>query len=164
MPRVRIGPAPPDREALDVEIARLRDLDIGGLRSRWHAVWGRPPPLHQLRHPLFRIMAYRLQADHWGDLDAESKRLLDRSESPEQAGQSAVAWSRRSTELRPGTVLGREWNGQMHRVAVLDKGFAWNGKTYPSLSKVALAITGTRWNGPRFFGLRDNPRKGSSAS
>ena len=164
MPRVRIGPAPPDREALDVEIARLRDLDIGGLRSRWHAVWGRPPPLPLLRHPRFRIMAYRLQADHWGDLDAESKRLLDRSESPEQAGQSAVAWSRRSTELRPGTVLGREWNGQMHRVAVLDKGFAWNGKTYPSLSKVALAITGTRWNGPRFFGLRDNPRKGSSAS
>jgi hypothetical protein len=164
MPRVRIGPAPPDREALDAEIARLRDFDIGGLRSRWHAVWGRPAPLHLLRHPLFRILAYRLQADHWGDLDAESKRLLDRSESPEQAGQSAVARSRRSTELRPGTVLGREWNGQMHRVAVLDKGFAWNGKTYPSLSKVALAITGTRWNGPRFFGLRDNPRKGSSAS
>lgn len=164
MPRVRIGPAPPDREALDAEIARLRDLDIGGLRSRWHAVWGRPAPLHLLRHPLFRILAYRLQADHWGDLDAESKRLLDRSESPEQAGQSAVAWSRRTTELRPSTVLGREWNGQMHRVAVLDKGFAWNGKTYPSLSKVALAITGTRWNGPRFFGLRDNPRKGSSAS
>jgi hypothetical protein len=164
MPRVRIGPAPPDREALDAEIARLRDLDIGGLRSRWHTVWGRPAPLHLPRHPLFRILAYRLQADHWSDLDAESKRLLDRSESPEQAGQSAVARSRESIELRPGTVLGREWNGQMHRVAVLDKGFVWNGKTYPSLSKVALAITGTRWNGPRFFGLRDNPRKGSSAS
>ena len=52
-------------------------------------------------------------------------------------------------------MLGREWNGQMHRVAVLAEGFAWNGKTYPSLSKVAFAITGTRWNGPRFFGLRD---------
>ncbi len=52
----------------------------------------------------------------------------------------------------------------MHRVAVLDKGFAWNGNTYASLSKVALAITGTRWSGPRFFGLRDNPRKESSAS
>ena len=72
--------------------------------------------------------------------------------------------SRQSIELRPGTILGREWNGQMHRVAVLADGFAWNGKTYPSLSKVAFAITGTRWNGPRFFGLRDNPRKGSSAS
>jgi hypothetical protein len=164
MPRVRIGPAPPDREALSAEIARLRDLDIGELRSCWNAVWRRPAPPHLPRHLLFRILAYRLQADHWGDLDPESKRLLDRSESPEQAGQSAIAPRRQSIELRPGTVLSREWNGHMHRVAVLDEGFAWNGKTYRSLSKVALAITGTRWNGPRFFGLRDNPRKGSTAS
>ena len=62
---------------------------------------------------------------------------------------------RRNVELKPGTVLGREWYGRMHRVAVLADGFAWNGKSYPSLSKVAFAITGTRWNGPRFFGLRD---------
>ena len=58
-----------------------------------------------------------------------------------------------------GTVLGREWNGQMQRVAVLADGFAWNGKTYPSLSKVAFAITGTRWNGPKFFGLGTSQRK-----
>ena len=57
-------------------------------------------------------------------------------------------------------MLSREWNGQMHRVAVLAGGFAWNGRTYPSLSKVAFAITGTRWNGPKFFGLRDKPSKG----
>jgi hypothetical protein len=106
---------------------------------------------------LFRILAYRLQADLLGDLDTESQRLLDRSESPEKAGQQAAA--RRSIGVRPGTVLGREWNGQMHRVTVLENGFAWKGKTYPSLSKVALAITGTRWNGPRFFGLRDKPSK-----
>ena len=60
-------------------------------------------------------------------------------------------------------MLAREWNGQMHRVAVLADGFAWNGKTYPSLTKVAFAITGTRWNGPRFFGVRDKPSKGGSA-
>jgi hypothetical protein len=164
MPRVRIGPAPPDREALDAEIARLRDLDVAELRSRWHAVWGQSAPLHLPRHLLFRLLAYRLQADHLGDLDAESKRLLDRSEFPEHAGQNAIAPRLENIELRPGTVLSREWNGQMHRVAVLDEGFAWNGKTYPSLSKVALVITGTRWNGPRFFGLRDNPRKRSTAS
>jgi hypothetical protein len=163
MARVRIGPAPPDRETLDVEIARLRDLDIVGLRSRWQAMWGRPAPPHPPGHLLFRVLAYRLQADRWGDLDAESKRLLDGSGSPEQAGQSAVAQSRQSTELRPGTVLGREWNGKMHRVAVLTDGFAWNGQTFPSLSKVAVAITGTRWNGPKFFGLRDKRVKGSSA-
>jgi hypothetical protein len=98
MPRVRIGPALPDREALDAEIARLRDLDIGDLRSRWHSVWGQTASLHLPRHLLFRILAYRLQADHWGDLDPESKRLLDRSESPEQAGQSAIAPRQQSIE------------------------------------------------------------------
>jgi hypothetical protein len=60
-------------------------------------------------------------------------------------------------------MLGREWNGQMHRVAVLTEGFAWNGKTYRSLTKVALAITGTRWSGPKFFGLRDRRSKGSAS-
>ena len=110
-------------------------------------------PLTCPRHLLFRIMAYRLQADHLGNLDVESQRLLDRSESPEKAGQQAA----NQTRTAVGTVLGREWNGQMQRVTLLENGFAWRGKTYPSLSKIALAITGTRWNGPRFFGLRDKP-------
>jgi hypothetical protein len=114
------------------------------------------------RHLLFRVLAYRLQADQLGDLDSESQRLLDGSGSPEKAGQRAVDLGRRISDVRPGTVLGREWNGRMHRVAVLADGFAWNGKTYPSLSKVAFSITGTRWNGPKFFGLRDKPSKGSS--
>jgi hypothetical protein len=96
-----------------------------------------------------------------GDLDAESRRLLDRSGSPENAGQRAVELSRSTADLQPGTLLGREWKGQMQRVAVLADGFAWNGKTYSSLSKIAFAITGTRWNGPKFFGLRDEPIKGS---
>ena len=64
-------------------------------------------------------------------------------------------FGRRRTELKPGTILMREWNAQAYRVMVVDEGFAWNGKTYDSLSKVAFAITGTNWNGPRFFGLRD---------
>ena len=162
MPRVRIAPALPDRAALDVEIARLRDLDVQWLRSRWHTVFGRLPPLHLPRHLLFRTLVHRLQVDHWGDLDSASRRLLDRSGSPEQAGRSAVDLSRRTAEIRPGTILSREWNGQIQQVAVLAEGFAWNGNTYPSLSQVAFAITGTRWNGPRFFGLRDKRLKGSS--
>ena len=162
MPRVGIGPTIPDQKALGVEIARLRDLDVGALRSRWHAVFGRRAPPHLPRHLLFRVLAYRLQADHLGDLDGESQRLLDRSESPEKAGQRAVDLDRRTRDLKPGTVLGREWKGQMQRVAVLADGFAWNGKTYPSLSKVAFVITGTHWNGPRFFGLRDKLSKRSS--
>jgi hypothetical protein len=155
MPRVRIGPTVPDRAALDVEIARLRDLDINALRSRWHTVFGRRAPPHLLRHLVFRVLAYRIQADQLGDLDVENKRLLDRSSSPEQAGRLAVDRRRHTAELRPGTTLSREWNGQTQRVAVLADGFTWNGKSYPSLSKIAVAITGTRWNGPKFFGLRD---------
>jgi hypothetical protein len=162
MPRVRIGPAPPDRQTIDTEIARLRDLGVGGLRARWHTVFRRQPRPHLPRHLLFRILAYKFQADHLGDLDGESQRLLDRSMSPEDAGQRALD-SRRTPDLRLGTVLGREWNGRVQRVAVLADGFAWNGKTYPSLSKVAFAITGTRWSGPKFFGLRGKPSKGSSA-
>jgi hypothetical protein len=163
MPRVRIGPALPDREALDGEIARLRDFDIAALRRRWHTVFCRRPLPHLPRHLLFRILAYRLQADRLGDLDDVSRRLLDGSGSPEKAGQNAANLVPRIADVRPGTSLSREWNGHMQRVTVLAEGFAWNGKTYPSLSQVAFAITGTRWNGPRFFGLRDKPSKRSVA-
>jgi hypothetical protein len=163
MPRVRIGPALPDRSALNVEIARLRDLEIAELRSRWHTVFGRRPPQHLPRHLLFRTLAYRLQADRLGDLDDASRRLLDRSGSPEKAGQNAANLEQRIADVPPGTSLGREWNGRVHRVEALVDSFAWNGNTYSSLSQVAFAITGTRWNGPRFFGLRDKPSKDSSA-
>ena len=160
---MKVGPAPPDRKTLDVEIARLRDFDVGALRARWQDVFRRQPPPYLPRHLLFRMLAYRLQADHLGDLDGESRRLLDSAVSPEAAGKRAVERARVTRDMSPGTMLGREWNGRMHRIAVLAEGFAWNGKTYPSLSKIALAITGTRWNGPRFFGLRDKPaREGGS--
>jgi len=159
MPRVKIGPAQPDRKSVDVEIARLRDLDAAALRARWHTVLGRLPSPHLPKHLLLRVLAYQLQADRFGDLDAEVRRLLDGATSPEDIGKRSVDPNRQSIDLRPGTMLAREWNGRMQRVAVLAQGFAWNGKTYPSLSKVALAVTGTRWNGPRFFGLRDTPSK-----
>jgi Protein of unknown function (DUF2924) len=161
MPRVKIGPAPQDQKALDVEIARLRDLDVGELRNRWHTIFKRRPPPHLSHRVLFRILAYRVQADRLGDLDGESQRILDRSGSPEDSGQRAVDLSQRTVDLRPGTVLGREWNRRMYRVTVLTDSFAWNGKNYPSLSKVAFAITGTRWNGPKFFGLRDKTSNGA---
>jgi Protein of unknown function (DUF2924) len=119
MPRVKITPASPDRESIDVEIARLRNLDVASLQSRWHTVLGRRPPPHLSRHLLFRILAYRLQADRLGDIDSASRALLDRSGSPEEAGRSAVDPRRPAATVRPGTVLGREWNGHMHRVAVL---------------------------------------------
>ena len=156
MPRVRIEQAARETVSVEDEVARLRDLDAEGLRARWKTVHGKTAPTQLPRHLLFRILAYRLQAERLGDLDVESQRLLDRSESPEAASKQAADANQRSRTLRPGTVLGREWNGQMHRIAVMQDGFAWNGRTYPSLTKVAFAITGTHWNGPRFFGLRDS--------
>jgi Protein of unknown function (DUF2924) len=78
MPRVVIDPTVPDRELLDNEIARLRGLDIEELRARWHTAFPRRAPPHLTRHLLFRILAYRLQADRLGELDNDSRRLLDR--------------------------------------------------------------------------------------
>ena len=83
--------------------------------------------------------------------------MLDGAGSPEDIGEQAATRKPVTTDIPPGTILAREWNGRMQRVAVLADGFAWNGNTYSSLSKVAQAITGTRWNGPKFFGLREKP-------
>jgi len=116
------------------------------------------PPSHLPRHLLFAVLTYRLQADALGDVDPATSRLLKQiatSGGALEAERLTKEFGRRRAELRPGTILMREWNAQTHRVMVVDEGFAWNGKTYDSLSKVAFAITGTHWNGPRFFGLRD---------
>ena len=118
----------------------------------------RPAPAHLTRHLLFAVIAYRLQVDRFGDLDHATKQVLDRAVARE-AGPVMSArlanFDQKRTELSPGTVLVREWDRRPQRVMVLADGFAWNGQTYDSLSKVAFAITGTKWNGPRFFGLRD---------
>ena len=146
------------KPCVEDEIAHLRGLELGGLRARWQSVFQRPAPAHLTRHLLFTVIAYRLQADRFGDLDHETKQVLDRTVAKE-AGPAMSArlasFDQKRTELTPGTVLVREWDRQSQRVMVMAEGFAWNGQTYDSLSKVAFAITGTRWNGPRFFGLRD---------
>jgi len=140
------------------EIAHLRGLDLKGLHARWRSMFQRPAPTHLPRHLLFAMIAYRLQVDRLGDVDHETAQVLDRT-APKETGAVTsarlVSFDQRRTELTPGTVLVREWDRQSQRVMVMAEGFAWNGKTYDSLSKVAFAITGTKWNGPRFFGLRD---------
>jgi len=140
------------------EIAHLRGLDLRGLRSRWQSVFGRQAPSHLTRYLLFAVIAYRVQADRFGDLDHATRQVLDRTVGKE-AGPAMSArlasFDQKRNELTPGTVLVREWDRQSQRVMVLADGFAWNGQTFDSLSKVAFAITGTKWNGPRFFGLRD---------
>jgi hypothetical protein len=146
------------KTSVEEEIAHLRGLDLKGLRSRWQSVLPGLPPDHLPRHLLFAIIAYRIQADRLGDLGHETKQVLDRKDV-KGAGTTMstrlVSFDQKRTELSPGTVLVREWDRHSQRVMVMSEGFAWNGQTYDSLSKVAFAITGTKWNGPRFFGLRD---------
>ena len=144
--------------SVEDEIAHLRGLDLKGLRARWQSVLQRPAPGHLPRHLLFAIIAYRIQVDRFGDLDHETRQLLDRTgarESGTAMEARLVSFDQKRTELTPGTVLVREWDRQSQRVMVMSDGFAWNGQSYDSLSKVAFAITGTNWNGPRFFGLRN---------
>jgi hypothetical protein len=122
------------------------------------AYFQRPPPDRLPRNLLFAIIAYRIQADRLGDLDHETEQVLDRTDAKDTgATMSArlVSFDQKRTLLTPGTVLVREWDRRSQRVMVMADGFAWDGQTYDSLSKVAFAITGSKWNGPRFFGLRD---------
>ena len=123
-----------------------------GVRS-----WDGRAPAHLSRSLMVRILAYRQQAQAHGDLDRATLRVLDAAigQGESASGSSPIAASLGpQPDLRPGTVLTREYGGVLHRVMVGEQGFVWNGQTYVSLSKVARAITGTRWNGPRFFGLR----------
>jgi hypothetical protein len=153
--------------AVSVEdrIAHLRDLDLASLRTYWHNEFGRTAPKHLSRYLLFRVLAYRIQADQFGDLDVDTLKVLERADD-RKGGTAGVTKGLATLDQRrfappPGTVLVREWDRKSHRVMVMPDGFAWNGETFDSLSKAAFAITGTKWNGPRFFGLRD---RGSQAS
>jgi hypothetical protein len=100
------------------------------------------------------MIAYRLQADRLGDLDRDTQRFLDRVAAGTRNGDQLPAKGDHRHGLQSGSVLVREWDGKPQRVMVLDQGFAWNGTTYRSLTEIAFAMTGTRWSGPRFFGLR----------
>ena len=146
------------RTSVEDEIAHLRGLDLKGLRSRWQTVFQRSAPAHLTRYLLFAVIAYRIQVDRYGDLDHATRQILERTDAREaRPAMSArlASFDQKRTELTPGTVLVREWDRRSQRVMVMADGFTWNGQTYDSLSKVAFAITGTKWNGPRFFGLRD---------
>jgi hypothetical protein len=158
MARRRLASPARAKLSIEDEIAHLRGLELGGLRARWQSVMGRPAPFHIPQHLLFSILAYRIQAEAFGDLDVETTRLLKKIGSVKSTSEIAPLadasdqWRR---DLLPGTILTREWNGRHHRVMLVAEGFAWEGRTYDSLSSIAFAITGTKWNGPRFFGLRD---------
>jgi Protein of unknown function (DUF2924) len=115
------------------------------LRRQWRLVFGRVPPAGLSKDLLGRMIAARLQERAFGGLDRDSLRFfasLARHQRPPRR------------QLKPGTVLVREYQGRRHIVTAVHDGFDWQGTTYPSLSAIARAITGTPWSGPRFFALR----------
>jgi hypothetical protein len=142
----------PDRAALAAEIAGLSKTEITHLRERWKTLYGKPPSGALGRSFLMRAIAYRLQEKAFGGLKPSTRRLLARVTAEAAAGSSPKRPRARKAEL--GTILVREWQGHAHRVTMLGDGVSFNGKRYRSLSEVAREITGSRWSGPRFFGLR----------
>jgi hypothetical protein len=131
-------------EAAERMVEHIATLDLEGLRRFWRARYGAPPPLRSV--PLLRLqLAWRVQAEALGGLDSNTRRLLARTGATEPEGM----------RLGTGAILARSWKGRKIEVMVEEQGFRWEGKLYASLSAAATAIAGSRWNGPRFFGLRD---------
>src|SRR5271168_3557506 len=137
-------------------VAGLEGHDLNGVRRQWGVHLGGEPPLHLPRSLLMRVLAYRLQADAFGGLDKSIQRMLrsNKDQDPASPFYLRTPQTRDGVGVKPGALLAREWNGKLERVMILQEGFAWNGQTFASLSQIAKAMTGTNWNGHRFFGLR----------
>ena len=146
-------------------VANLEGLDLNGLRRQWRAHLGGEAAAHLSRWLLMKVLAYRLQSDAFGDLDKSIRRILRSGKEDGVAPFDRRApQTREGFGLKAGALLVREWNGRLERVVILEGGFAWNGRTFGSLSQIAKAMTGTNWNGHRFFGLRQGKTASADAS
>jgi hypothetical protein len=137
-----------DREAVEAEIDRIRSLGVDALRSLWGATFRAAPPPGFTKDLIARFLCWHIQEQAFGGLDPETAKHLASLARGERSRAD------RPRRLKPGTVLVREYQGERHTVTVVANGFVWREATYASLSTIARAITGTNWNGPRFFGLR----------
>lgn len=127
--------------AIRDQVASLPSMTLSELRTLWAARFGAPPKQRSVEL-LRRVLAWRLQAEVFGGLDAATVRLLGSERTLVMVAE------------QPGTRLARDYAGKRHEVVMLEEGVLYEGETYGSLSEVARLITGQRWNGPRFFGLR----------
>ena len=143
-----------DAAACREALSRLPELDLSALRQQWRALYKTDASPHLSRDLLLRAVAYRIQEVAFGGLRPERQRQL--RQIAQRFNQTGEIRQRPRLELKSGTRLVREWRGRTHEVLVLDDGFSWQGTHYRSLSAVARKITGTRWSGPLFFGLKQN--------
>jgi Protein of unknown function (DUF2924) len=135
------------KSRLSLEISRIASLAMDDLKAAWSAEFRKSPPGGLPRDLLVRTLAWRLQDRAFGGHDRETVKLLDAC--AQGKGRDALF-----RKLMSGTVLAREYGGVRHTVTIVEGAFLWQDQRYSNLSKIARAITGTNWNGPRFFGLR----------
>ena len=166
MARTKNGPGPEAERRASVlrQVAALDGLPTPDLKARWRELYGKEPPRFN-RQFLIKRLAYRIQELAYGGLGEETRERLTQVLKDEGYNALGVKTGRRSVQgsekrLTPGTVLVREWGGHVHHVNAVVGGFEYHGMFFKSLSAVARQITGTRWNGPRFFGFR---KTGASA-
>ncbi len=138
-------------------LARLPHMGKSELLALWDELFRRPPPPRLRRGLLIKFLAYRLQEQAYGGLSAAvRKRLRELARKFEADPNAEISGAPR---IKLGTRLIRDWGGTTYRVTVLANGYEYAGQRYSSLSEIARLITGTRWSGPLFFGLKDNPGK-----
>lgn len=143
------------RPSLDEQLTRLTTLSPADLRAEWQEVLREPaPPLPA--DLLRRGLAHHCQERVSGRLPAATRRRLDRL--ARQLAASGEIAAERDVVVKVGTRLARDWHGRTHHVLVLDDGYLYEDRRYPSLSRVAAEITGATWSGPRFFGLKRRPK------
>ncbi len=143
--------------AVEAELERLPTTPIADLRKRYSELFRAEPPKAFGPDLLRRSIAQRIQEKVYGGLASSHQRLLDqlvKSASAKPNGRLEL-----TRRIKPGSELVRTWNRKTYRVMVMAEGFAYDGKAFASLSEIASAITGTRWNGPRFFGLRSSSNR-----
>ncbi|MEM7233853.1 MAG: DUF2924 domain-containing protein [Planctomycetota bacterium] len=142
-------------EEIEAELDALESLSHAELKEQWNELYGVPCPKHMSRKFLLGAVAYRIQENAFGGLKKSTKRRLQKIAADVAAGKPL---KKPGLKIKPGTRLLREWNGAVHEVTVLDNGVEYRGESWPSLSAVAREITGARWSGPRFFGLKEATR------
>ncbi len=143
-----------------LEIGGLADLDLAALRQHWRELYGSEPPVRMSRELMVQAVAYRVQEKRFGGLSRAARIKL--AAAAASAGSAGAGSSRRETQhrIKPGTRFLREWQGETYEVAAtVDGRFFYRDSTYRSLSEIARLITGVRWSGPAFFGLRQHAGK-----
>jgi hypothetical protein len=142
-------------ERLEREIAVLPNLNISQLQAKWRQSLKQDPPPHVRKQLLVPLLAYKLQELAFGGLKPQIRRELEKlGASYRRDPQRKVSRNASAQRIKPGTRLLRQWNGNTHQVTVIENGFEYAGERYKSLSVIARLITGTRWSGPAFFGLK----------